>query len=176
MSRGWYVVRTRSEYERKVKEKLEKTVQTLQLLNKIFEIKVPSEKVIEVRKSKKYVKERTYFTGYVFIDMDMDQETYWIVRNIPGVSGFLGGVHPTSLPEIEVKNLIDISERITQVTPKLAVSFEKEENIRIIEGPFRHFMGVVDEINEERGKLRIMVTIFGRPTPVELDFFQVEKI
>ncbi|MDI6640840.1 MAG: transcription termination/antitermination protein NusG [Elusimicrobiota bacterium] len=176
MSRGWYVVRTKSEYEKKVKGALEKTIQTLGLNNKIFQVIVPSEEVIEYRQNKKYVKERPYFTGYVFLDMELEQETYWAVRNTPGVAGFLGGTQPTSLADEEVKNLFELIERPAQVKPKPAVSFEKDETVRIIDGPFRHFVGTVEEVNEERGKLKIMVAIFGRLTPIELDFFQVEKM
>ena len=95
---------------------------------------------------------------------------------MPGVSGFLGGTHPVPLNEDEVKNLMNLMEQPAQSKPKPAVSFEREENVRIVDGPFKHFVGVVEEINEEKGKLKVMVTIFGRPTPVELDFFQIEKM
>ncbi|MBU0951942.1 MAG: transcription termination/antitermination protein NusG [Elusimicrobia bacterium] len=174
MSRGWFVVRTRSEYEKKVKQSLEKTIANLALGEKIFKVVVPYEEVVELRRNKKYVKNRPYFTGYVFVDMDLDQDTYWVVKNTSGVSGFLGGTTPIPLPEDEIQNLIGIIERPAQVKP--AISFEKDETVRIIDGPFVHFMGVVEEINEEKGKLKVMVTIFGRSTPVELNFFQVEKI
>ena len=174
MSRGWYVVKTRSEYEKKVKNALERTIANQELGSKIFQVIVPAEEIVKYRQNKKYVKEQPYFLGYVFIDMELDGETYWVVRNIPGISGFLGGTEPMALPEEEVKNLIELIERPVQVKP--AVSFEKDETVRIIDGPFRHFAGTVEEVNEERGKLKIMISIFGRLTPVELDLFQVEKM
>jgi transcriptional antiterminator NusG len=108
--------------------------------------------------------------------MVIDQKTFWLVRNTPGVSGFLGGTKPTPLSEEEQKNLLDFIERPAQTKPKLAVTYERGESVRIIDGPFTHFVGVVEDTNEERGKLKIMVTVFGRPTPVELDFLQVERI
>ncbi|OGS20659.1 MAG: transcription termination/antitermination factor NusG, partial [Elusimicrobia bacterium RIFOXYA2_FULL_40_6] len=153
---------------------LEKTIANLALGEKIFKVVVPYEEVVELRRNKKYVKNRPYFTGYVFVEMDLDQDTYWVVKNTSGVSGFLGGTTPIPLPEDEIQNLIGIIERPAQVKP--SISFEKDETVRIIDGPFVHFMGVVEEINEEKGKLKVMVTIFGRSTPVELNFFQVEKI
>ncbi|OGS23283.1 MAG: transcription termination/antitermination factor NusG [Elusimicrobia bacterium RIFOXYA2_FULL_39_19] len=174
MSRGWYIIRTRSEYEKKVKQAIDKTVENLGLGSRIFQVVVPHEEVVELRRNKKYVKTRPFFTGYVFIDMDLDQDTYWVVKNTSGVSGFLGGTAPIPMPEDEVKNLITVMESPMQVKP--AITFEKDETVRIIDGPFAHFMGVVEEINEEKGKLKVMVTIFGRSTPVELNFFQVEKI
>ncbi len=175
MSRGWYIVRTKSEHEKKVKQAIEKNVSLMGLENKIFRIMVPTEEIVELRKNKKIIKERPYFTGYVFIDMDLDPQTYWVIKNTPGVSGFLGGTKPNPLTEEEVKNLLEITEQ-PSIKPKPAVTFEKEESVRITDGPFRHFVGVVEEVNEEKGKLKVMVTIFGRPTPVELDFFQVEKM
>jgi len=102
--------------------------------------------------------------------------TYWTIRNTPGVTGFLGGTKPIPLPEGEIKNLLDLATAQPTQKPRPAVTFTKEENVRIIDGPFRHFIGVVEEVNEERGKLKVMVSIFGRPTPVELDFLQVEKL
>jgi transcriptional antiterminator NusG len=107
--------------------------------------------------------------------MEIDNETYWLVRNTAGVTGFLGGVKPVAMPEDEVKNLVE-TMTTPATKPRPAITFDKEENVRIIEGPFKHFIGVVEEVNEERGKLKVMVTIFGRPTPVELDFLQVEKL
>ncbi|MFA7074650.1 MAG: transcription termination/antitermination NusG family protein, partial [Endomicrobiaceae bacterium] len=113
---------------------------------------------------------------YVFIEMTINNETYWLVRNTTGVTGFLGGVKPIPMAEDEVANLINAVVNPDGAKPRPAILFEKEENVRITEGPFKHFIGVVEEINQEKGKLKVMVTIFGRPTPVELDFLQVEKI
>jgi len=174
--RGWYVIRTYSQHEKKVKETVELAVANLNLQEKIFKLVIPCEEIVELRKNKRYVKERPFFLGYVFADMIMDQETYWLIQNTPGVSGFLGGSKPTPLSEQERASLLDFIERPAQAKPKLAVTYEKGESVRIVDGPFTHFIGIVEDTNEERGKLKIMVTVFGRPTPVELDFLQVEKI
>lgn len=172
---SWYVIRTHSGYEKKVKASLEQAVNNLGLQNKIPQIVVPSEEVVEIRNNKRYVKERPFFPGYVFIEMALDNDVYWLVRNTTGVSGFLGGVRPIPMSEEEVNNLKElISKPATK--PKPAVLFEKGETVRIIDGPFQHFLGSIEEIDEQRGKLKIMVTIFGRATPIVLNFFQVEKL
>jgi transcription termination/antitermination protein NusG len=174
--KGWYVVRTYSQHERKVKASLEQAVANQSLQDKISKIVIPCEEVVELHKNKKYVKERPFFLGYVFVEMLMDQQTYWLIRNTAGVSGFLGGTKPTMLSEEEKKNLLGFVDRPVSAKPKFAVMYEKGESVRIVDGPFTHFVGVVEEANEERAKLKIMVTVFGRPTPVELDFLQVERI
>jgi len=176
MERNWYIVHTYSGYEDKVKTTLEKTVANLGLEEKISQIFVPTEEVVEIRKNRKQVKKRKFFPGYVIVEMAIDNQTYWIIRNTPGVTGFLGGVKPISLPEEEVKNIVNLATQQPSAKPRLAVLFEKGETVRINEGPFRHFIGVIEEVDEERAKVKVMVTIFGRPTPVELDFLQVEKI
>ncbi|HBU69469.1 MAG TPA: transcription termination/antitermination protein NusG [Elusimicrobia bacterium] len=175
-NRLWYVVHTYSGHEDRVRTNLEKAVNNLGLTEKISQILVPTEEVVEIKRNKKHVKKRKFFPGYVFIEMEIDNETYWLVRNTAGVTGFLGGVKPVPMPEDEVKNLLETMSSPTGAKPRPAITFEKEENVRIIEGPFKHFVGIVEEVNEERGKLKVMVTIFGRPTPVELDFLQVEKL
>jgi len=174
--RGWYVVRTYSQHEKKVKASLEQAIENLNLKDKIFQVVIPCEEVVELKKNKRSVKDRPFFLGYVFVDMVIDQQTYWLIRNTQGVSGFLGGSKPAPLSEDERANLMGFIERPAQQKPKLAVTYEKGESVRIVDGPFTHFVGVVEETNEERGKLKIMVTVFGRPTPVELDFLQVERI
>lgn len=176
MEKKWYIVHTYSGYENKVKSTLEKTIANLNLQESISKVIIPEEDVIEVRRNKKRSQKRKFFPGYVFVEMVIDNQTYWIIRNTPGVSGFLGGVEPVPLPEEEKKNIENLISGQTTARPHLAVLFEKGETVRIIEGPFRHFIGVVEEVNEERAKIKVMVTIFGRPTPVELDFLQVEKI
>lgn len=175
MSNQWYVVHTYSGYEDRVKSSLEKAVTNLGFQERIAQIIVPTEEVVEIKKNKKSFKKRKFFPGYVFIEMTIDNETYWLIRNTAGVTGFLGGSKPVPMPEDEVKNLLDAMSG-TAAKPRPSITFDKEENVRIIEGPFKHFIGVVEEINEEKGKLKVMVTIFGRPTPVELDFLQVEKL
>jgi len=175
MANQWYVVHTYSGHEDRVKTSLDKAVANLGLQSRISQVLVPTEEVVEIKRNKKHFKKRKFFPGYVFVEMDIDNETYWLIRNTAGVTGFLGGVKPVPMPADEVANLIETSST-PAAKPRPAITFEKEENVRIIEGPFKHFIGVVEEINEERGKLKVMVTIFGRPTPVELDFLQVEKL
>jgi transcriptional antiterminator NusG len=176
MAVGWYVIRCRSEYEKKIKAQIEKAVESAGLQSKIKRIIIPHEEVVEIKKNKKLIKEMPYYKGYLFAELEMDKDTYWLFRNIQGVSGFLGGSHPAALSDPEVKSLIDVIESPAKTRPRPAVVYEKDESVQITDGPFKHFVGTVEDINEERGKLKIMVTIFGRPTPVELDFFQVEKM
>jgi len=176
MANQWYVVHTYSGHEDKVKKSLEMAIANLNMQNNISQILVPTEEVVEIKQNKKVVKKRKFYPGYIFIEMAINNMTYWLVRNTAGVTGFLGGVKPIPMAHDEVKNLLNIIVNPDVSKPRPAVSFEKEESIRIIEGPFKHFIGIVDEVNQERGKLKVMVTIFGRPTPVELDFLQVEKI
>jgi transcriptional antiterminator NusG len=176
MTAEWYVVHTYSGHEDRVKSSLEKAVANLGMQESIQSILVPTEEVVEIKRNKKHFKKRKFYPGYVFVNMAMDNETYWLIRNTAGVTGFLGGVKPVPMPEDEVNNLLETVNAPSGSKPRPAITFEKEENVRIIEGPFKHFIGVVEEINEEKGKLKVMVTIFGRPTPVELDFLQVEKL
>ena len=174
--RGWYVIHTQTGFEDRVSRLLKQKIETEHFGDKIFSILVPTEDVVEVRKNKKRVSKRKFFPGYLLLDMIVDENTYWAIRSIPGVSGFLGDPRPTALSEEEVNSITDMTEASAAGKPKPAIQFERGENIRIIEGPFRHFVGVVEEVNEAKAKVKAMVTIFGRPTPVELDFLQVEKI
>jgi transcriptional antiterminator NusG len=170
------MIHTYSGHEDRVKASLEKTIENLGLQSKIHKILIPTEEVMEIKRNRKQIKKRKFFPGYVMVDMLIDNETYWTVRNTPGVTGFIGGAKPIPVPEGEVQNLIDLATAQPAQKPRPAVTFNKEESVRINDGPFKHFIGVVEEINEERGKLKVMVSIFGRPTPVELDFLQVEKL
>lgn len=176
MDRGWYVVHTQSGFEDRVRTLLQAKIDTDRLQDKIFSIFIPTEDVVEVKKNKKKISKRKFFPGYILLDMRVDEETYWIVKGVPGVSGFLGEPRPAPLPEEEIRSIMELTTTSAAGKPRPAVQFEKGENIRIIEGPFRHFVGIVEEINETKAKVKAMVTIFGRPTPVELDFLQVEKI
>ncbi|MDR2437220.1 MAG: transcription termination/antitermination protein NusG [Endomicrobium sp.] len=176
MANQWYVVHTYSGHEDKVKKSLEMAVDNLNMRDIISRILVPTEEVVEIKQNKKKIKKRKFYPGYVFVEMSVNNTTYWLIRNIAGVTGFLGGVKPVPMAQNEVDNLLNVIVNPDASKPRPAVSFEREENVRIIEGPFKHFIGIVEEVNQERGKLRVMVTIFGRPTPVELDFLQVEKI
>ncbi len=174
--RSWYIIHTYSGYEDKVKAAIEKAVANSQMQNKVFQILIPTEDVVEIKKNKRTIRKRKFFPGYILSDMLIDNQTYWMVKNIQGVTGFLGGVKPTPLPESEAKNLIELATTAPDSRPKAAIQFQLGESVRINEGPFKHFIGTVEEVNEERAKIKVTVSIFGRGTPVELDFLQVEKL
>ena len=176
MERSWYVVHTQTGYEDRVQKIIQHRVETQALGNKLFQVLIPTEEVVEIKHSKKAVKKRKFFPGYVLVEMALDNDTYWLIKGIRGVSGFLGDPHPISLPAEEIQGIIELTTESSQGKPKPAVQFERGESIRITEGPFRHFIGVVEDVNEPKAKLKLMVTIFDRPTPVELDFLQVEKM
>jgi transcriptional antiterminator NusG len=171
----WYIVHTYSGFERKVKESLESRVAAFGLENKIGRVVIPTEPVTELRGGKKYTVERAFLPGYVLVEMEMDDQVWHVVKNTPRVTGFLGtGQQPAPLSEEEVNSIV-YRVQVGKDKPKLRVRFEKNESVKIIEGPFASFTGVVDEVNEDRETLKVMVTIFGRSTPVELEFGQVEK-
>ncbi len=172
----WYIIHSYSGFERKVKESLETRVKAFGLENKIGRVMIPTEAVTEVRNGKKYTSERMLYAGYVLVEMDMDDTVWHVVKNTPRVTGFVGtGQQPTPLSDDEVNQII-YRVQVARDKPKLKVKFEKNESVRISEGPFASFTGVVDEVNEDRETLKVMVTIFGRSTPVELEFGQVEKV
>jgi len=172
----WYIIHSYSGFERKVRESLESRVQAFGLQDKIGRVLIPTESVTEVRGGKKYTSERIFYPGNVLVEMDMDDHVWHVVKSTPRVTGFVGtGQQPTPLSEEEVQNIVyRVGE--SKDKPKLKVKFEKNETVRITEGPFASFTGVVDEVNEDRETLKVMVTIFGRSTPVELEFGQVEKV
>ena len=172
----WYIIHSYSGFERKVKESLESRVQAFGLQEKIGKVLIPTEAVTEVRGGKKYTTERMFYPGYVLVEMDMDDHVWHVVKSTPRVTGFVGtGQQPTPLSEEEVQHIVfRVGE--AKDKPKLKVKFEKNESVRITEGPFASFTGIVDEVNEDRETLKVMVTIFGRSTPVELEFNQVEKV
>jgi transcriptional antiterminator NusG len=172
----WYIIHTYSGFERKVKESLETRVAAFGLQDKIGQVLIPTEPVTEVRGGKKYTTERMFYPGYVLVQMDMDDHVWHVVKSTPRVTGFVGtGQQPTPLSPDEVNQIVfRVAEG--KEKPKLKVKYEKNESVRITEGPFATFTGVVDEVNEDRETLKIMVTIFGRSTPVELGFGQVEKV
>jgi len=173
----WYIIHSYSGFERKVKESIEARVRADERLGgKIGRVLIPTESVTEVRGGKKYTIERMFYPGYVLVEMDMDDNVWHVVKSTPRVTGFVGtGQQPTPLSDEEVQQIVyrvaDSKEK-----PKLKVKFEKNESVRISEGPFASFTGIVDEVNEDRETLKVMVTIFGRSTPVELEFGQVEKV
>jgi len=171
----WYIIHSYSGFERKVKESLESRVHAFGLEEKIGRVLIPTESVTEVRGGKKYTVERMFYPGYVLVEMDMDDHVWHVVKSTPRVTGFVGtGQQPTPLSEEEVQHIVYKAGE-SKDRPKLKVKFEKGETVRIGEGPFATFTGVVDDVNEDRETLKVMVTIFGRSTPVELEFKQVEK-
>jgi transcriptional antiterminator NusG len=175
MAKQWYVINTYSGYENKVKTNLENSIKAKHLEETIFQVLVPSEEVSEVRGGKKKISTKRFFPGYILVEMELTDESWYEVCNTPKVTGFVGsGNKPTPLTQAEVENIIG-QMKGTRARPKPKVMFEKGEPVKVTEGPFSNFSGKVEEVNVERGKLKVMVTIFGRPTPVELEFGQVEK-
>jgi transcriptional antiterminator NusG len=175
-AKQWYIIHTYSGFENKVAESLRSRVEAFGLGERIGEIKIPTEPVIEMKGGKKITTERMFYPGYVLVEMEMDEHTWHVVRSTPRVTGFVGtGNTPTPLSSQEVDQILHRVEEAAE-KPKPKLSFERNESIRIVDGPFTNFTGVVDEVNQERNTLKVMVTIFGRATPVELDFLQVEKL
>ena len=176
MDMSWYVVHTYSGYENKAKAALEERVRMHDLEDRIAQVLVPTEEVVEVKNGKKRQVTRKFFPGYILVNMVLDNETWHVVRNTPKITGFVGGSRkPPPLPDEEVRRLLQTEEE-AEVAPKPLLAYEQGERVRVSEGPFARMEGVVDEVNNTRGKLRVIVTIFGRPTSVELDFTQVEKL
>jgi len=172
----WYIIHTYSGFEKKVRESLQSRVEAFGLKDKIGRVVIPTETVTTVRGGKKYTSEQMFYPGYVLVEMDLNDDVWHVVKATPRVTGFLGGgSHPAPLSEDEVNQIVH-RVAVGKDKPKLRVKFEKNESVRITEGPFANFNGVVDEVNEDRETLKVMVTIFGRSTPVELEFGQVEKV
>ncbi len=171
--RAWYVVHCYSGYENKVRYNLEQRIETMGMKDKIFDVVIPTQEEIEVKEGKRRSVERHVFPGYVLVNMILSEESWYVVRNTPGVTGFVGmGNQPTPLRPEEVQQIL---RRMEAEAPHVKVSFKVGERIRIVDGPFNDFRGIVDEIDMERSKVRVRVNFFGRETPVELDFLQVEK-
>jgi len=172
----WYIIHAYSGFERKVRESIEGRVLAFGLQNKIGRVMIPTESVTEIVNGKKRTVERVFLPGYVLVEMDLDNDLWHIIKNTPRVTGFLGtGDKPVALSEEEVGSILFRSD-VSKEKPRLKIKFEKNESVRITEGPFANFNGVVDEVNEDRETLKVMVTIFGRSTPVELEFGKVEKV
>jgi transcriptional antiterminator NusG len=170
---AWYVVHCYSGYENKVRHNLEQRIETMGMKDRIFDVVIPTQEEIEVRDGKRRTVERHIFPGYVLVNMSLSEESWYVVRNTPGVTGFVGmGNLPTALRPEEVSQII---KRMEAEAPTVKVSFKVGERVRIIDGPFNDFRGTVADIDLERTKVRVMVSFFGRETPVELDFLQVEK-
>jgi transcriptional antiterminator NusG len=172
----WYIIHAYSGFERKVRESLESRVQAFGLQNRIGRVMIPTEPVTEIVNGKKRTVERVFLPGYVLVEMDLDNDLWHVIKNTPRVTGFLGtGDKPVALSEQEVSSILFRSD-VSKEKPRLKIKFEKNESVRITEGPFANFNGIVDDVNEDRETLKVMVTIFGRSTPVELDFSKVEKV
>jgi len=172
--RQWFVIHTYSGYENKVKKNLEHRAQALDLGDKIFRIVVPTEEEIEIRNGQRHNVQRKVYPGYVLIQMLMTDEAWYLVRNTPGVTGFVGmGNKPTALGKDEAAQIL---RQMEAEAPRVKVTFTRGQMIKIVDGPFTDFEGKVDEVNQEKGKVRVLVSIFGRETPVELDFLQIDRL
>jgi transcriptional antiterminator NusG len=172
--RRWYVIHTYSGYENKVKTNLEHRITSMDMGDKIYQVLVPTEEEIEIKNGKRHPVERKVFPGYVLVEMIMGDDSWYVVRNTPGVTSFVGsGNKPTPLTDGEVRAIL---RQIKLDAPKYKVAFTKGEAVRVTDGPFTDLHGVVDEVNPERNKVKVLVSIFGRETPVELDFLQIEKL
>ncbi len=176
MAKKWYVVHTQTGQEEKVKAGLESRVEAKSLGDKVSNILVPTEKVSEIKEGKRRILHRKFFPGYVLIEMELDEETWYLIKSTPGVSSFIGsGKKPLPLKESEIKVIIQQAKEKKE-KPQPRILFEKNEAVRIKEGPFTNFSGVIEGVNPDKQKLKVMVSIFGRSTPVELEYWQVEKI
>jgi len=172
--RQWYVIHTYAGYENKVKANIEKRVRTMGMQDKIFEVLVPTEEAVEVKDGKRRTVQRKVFPGYVLVEMIMTDDSWYVVRNTPGVTGFVGaGNKPTPLLPSEVEQ---IRRQMGVEEPRPLIRFEVGESVKVADGPFEGFIGQVESIDQQKGKLRVLVSMFGRETPVELDFTQVEKL
>ena len=170
---AWFVIHCYSGYENKVRHNLEQRIETMGMKDKIFDVVIPTQEEIEVRDGKRRTVERHIFPGYVLVNLILSEESWYVVRNTPGVTGFVGmGNLPTPLRPEEVSQIV---KRMEADAPTVKVTFKVGERVRIVDGPFNDFRGTVSEIDMERTKVRVMVSFFGRETPVELDFLQVEK-
>lgn len=175
MAKNWYVVHTFSGYEQKVKAALEERVKSMDKQELFGEILVPMEKVVELVKGKKKTSSRKFFPGYILVQMELNDETWHIVKETPKVTGFVGDSrHPSPVSEEEIRT---ITQQIEEgaIKPKPRVLFSVGESVKVVDGPFADFNGVVEEVRPDKGKLRVLISIFGRATPVELDFVQVER-
>ena len=175
LEKEWYVIHTYSGYENKVKNSLEERFAHAGVREKLGDVVIPTEEVVEIRQGKKKISSRKFFPGYVLVQVEMDQDIWYLIKNTPKVTGFPGGATPAPLSKEEVEVVME-QVRGESTRPKPKFSYEKGESVRVIEGPFMNFNGVVEEINPDKGKVKVMVSIFGRSTPVELEFPQIERV
>jgi len=171
---AWYVIHSYSGYENKVKKNLEHRIESMDMQGKIFQVVVPTEEEIELKDGQRRVVERRVFPGYVLVQMVMDEQSWYVVRNTPNVTGFVGmGNKPTPLPDDEVKRIM---RQLESEEPKIKVDFKLGQKVRIVEGAFAEFTGIVQELHPDKGRARVMVSFFNRDTPVDVDFLQLEKV
>ncbi|MDI6758087.1 MAG: transcription termination/antitermination protein NusG [Candidatus Omnitrophota bacterium] len=174
--KNWYVVHTQTGSEEKVKISLEKKIAQEAMQEEISSVIVPTEQVSEVRSGKKRISQRKFFPGYLLLEMELSEKTHLFVKTVPGVTGFIGpGRKPIALPKDEVENILKRTKE-AEAKPSPKVLFEKGEQVRITEGPFFNFNGTIEDVYPEKGKVKVHVLIFGRATPVELEYWQVEKV
>lgn len=175
MALRWYVVHTYSGYENRVKTALQEKVRSMGLDDRITDVLIPSESVVELVKGERRTSNRKFFPGYILVQMELDDQTWHIVKSTPKVTGFIGSrTEPAVIPDEDVEK-IKSQMAEGQDKPRPKYSFEKGDSVRVVDGPFINFNGTVEEVRPDKGKLRVLVSIFGRPTPVELDFIQVTK-
>lgn len=171
---AWYVIHSYSGYENKVKKNLEHRIESMDMAGKIFQVVVPTEEEIELKDGQRRVVERRVFPGYVLVQMIMDEQSWYVVRNTPNVTGFVGmGNKPTPLPDEEVKRIM---RQLESEEPKIKVDFKVGQKVRIVEGAFAEFTGIVQDLHPDKGRARVMVSFFNRDTPVDVDFLQLEKV
>ena len=169
----WYVIHTYSGYENKVKTNLEHRILSMDVAHKIFRVVVPTEEEVEIKNGQRRTVQKKIFPGYVLVEQVLDDESWFVVRNTPGVTSFVGhGNSPTPLPDTEVQAIL---KQMREEKPQVRITYNKGDRVKIIDGPFAEFLGSVDSVDDEKTKLRVLVSMFGRETPVELDFLQVEK-
>src|SRR6476469_3420415 len=170
----WFVIHTYSGYENKVKQNLEHRIDSMEMKDQIFRVIVPTEEEIEIKNGQRRTVQKKVFPGYVLVQMTLTDDSWYVVRNTPGVTGFVGlGTRPTPLEEAEVKSIL---KQMETEAPKVRVNYQVGQAVKITDGPFTDFEGVVDAIDQEKGKVRVLVSFFGRETPVELDFLQVMRL
>lgn len=173
-NRGWYVIHTYSGYEEQVAENLKQRVESLSMKDKIFNVIVPKEKRIEIKNGKRKIVEKRIFPGYVLVEMIVTDDSWYVVRNTPNVTGFIGlGIRPTPISQVEVER---IKGRMGVEEPKYKIELKKDDLVQISDGPLRGFEGKVLDVDEDKGKIKVLVSMFGRETPVSLDFLQVKKV
>lgn len=173
MEKNWYVIHTYSGFEDKVKQGIEEKTEKKGLKDRIPRVLIPTERIIELKSGKKKESDKKFYPGYILVEMEMDDETWHLIRSVPKVTGFVGGTKPVALPEEEMEIILQQLEK--GPSTQIKTQFQKGENVRIIDGPFASFVGYIDDVDMDHGRIKVMVSIFGRQTPVELNFFQVEK-